>query len=175
MLARTASWKKLRQVVLQVGREQILDRRTNQIDDGAQVPGLVFLGPLQLLQGCLDGAAVRMPEDHHESRSELFGGELDAADLRRGDDVAGDADHEQIAEPLIEDDFHGHARIGTAKNDRERLLARGEFDAAGAARQRVAAAHVLDESPIAVEEQSERVSGGDHRFRRFSVGAAWRD
>ncbi len=50
--------------------------------------------------------------------------ELDAADLRRGDDVSGNTDDKQITKALIEDDLRWHPRIGTSENDVERLLAR---------------------------------------------------
>jgi hypothetical protein len=46
--------------------------------------------------------------NHHQSRAEPSRGELDAADLRRRDDVPGDTDHEQVAEALIEDDLGWH-------------------------------------------------------------------
>ena len=78
--------------------------------------------PLQLFERGQDRAALRVPEHDDQPRAEPRGGELDAADLRRRDDVAGDADDEQIAEPLIEDDLGRHARVGAAEDDRERLL-----------------------------------------------------
>ena len=52
---------------------------------------------------------MRVPHHDDESCAESRGGELDTADLRRRDHVAGDADDEQIAEPLIEHDFRRHA------------------------------------------------------------------
>ena len=64
-----------------------------------------------------------MAEHHHQARAEGLGGELDAADLGGRDDVAGDADDEQVAESLIEDQLRGHARIGAAEDDGEGLLA----------------------------------------------------
>ena len=79
---------------------------------------------LQLFQRREDGAALRVSEHDDEPRAEPRRRELDAAHLRRCDDVAGNADHEQIAETLIEDDFGRHARIGTAEDDRERHLIR---------------------------------------------------
>ena len=57
---------------------------------------------LQLLERRQDGAALRVPEDDDQPRAESLGGELDAADLRRRDDVAGDADDEQVAQALVE-------------------------------------------------------------------------
>jgi hypothetical protein len=85
-----------------------------------------------------------------EPRAEALGGELDAPDLRGGDDVAGDADDEQLAEPLIEDDLGGHAGIGAAEDDRERLLDLGQLGAAVAVEQRIGAADVRDEAAVAV-------------------------
>ena len=63
-----------------------------------------------------------MADHHHQARAEALGGELDAAHLRRRDDVAGDADDEEIAEALIEDDLGGHARVRAAEDDGEGLL-----------------------------------------------------
>jgi hypothetical protein len=56
-----------------------------------------------------------------QARPEARGGELDAADARGRDDVACDADDEQVAQPLIEDDLGGHARESAPQDDRERL------------------------------------------------------
>ena len=70
-----------------------------------------------------DGTAQGVAEHDHETRPELLGGELDAPDLRRGDDIARDADHEEVADSLVEDVFDGHARVRAAEHDGERLLA----------------------------------------------------
>ena len=43
-----------------------------------------------------------MPEHHHKSRAIARGGEFHAGHLRGGDDIAGHADDEQIAQALIE-------------------------------------------------------------------------
>ena len=59
------------------------------------------------------------PEHDDEARAEALGRELDAADLRRCDDVARDADDEQVAESLVEHDLDGHARVGAAEDDRD--------------------------------------------------------
>ena len=93
---------------------------------------------MQLLERREDRAALRVPEHHDEPRAEALGGELDAADLRRRDDVAGDADHEQVAEALVEDDLGGHARVRAAEDDGERLLPGGELDPARGVRERCA-------------------------------------
>ena len=96
-----------------------------------------------------------MAEHDDEPRVELLGRELDAADLRRRDDVAGDADDEQVAEPLIEDDLGRHARVGAAEHDRERLLPLGELVAPRGADLRAALA-IGHEPPIAVTQPRER-------------------
>ena len=107
---------------------------------------------LQLLERGEDRAALRVAEHDDEARAEALRGELDAADLRRRDDVAGDADDEQVAEPLVEDDLGRHARVGAAEDDRERLLAGGELCAARFACQRIVAADVGDEPAVAVSK-----------------------
>src|SRR6516225_4020460 len=63
-----------------------------------------------------------MAEYHHEAHAEGRSRELDAADLRWRDDVAGHADDEQVAESLVEDDLGGHARVRAAEHDGERFL-----------------------------------------------------
>ena len=42
-------------------------------------------------------------------------------------DVAGDADHEDVAESLIVDELDRHARVGAAEQGSERLLLRSEL------------------------------------------------
>jgi hypothetical protein len=44
-------------------------------------------------------------QHHNERRAEALRGELNTADLRGCDDVSGNADDEQIAQPLVEDDL----------------------------------------------------------------------
>ena len=104
-----------------------------------------------------------MAEHDDEPRPVPLGRELDAADLRRRDDIAGDADDEQIAEPLVEHDFRRHARVGTAKDDGERFLARGDLCAARFARQRIVAADVGDETTVAVSKALQGFGRWNHR------------
>ena len=137
MLARTACWTSASVVVPQLGRQQRLHRRAHAVDDRAQVARLVVRRPRELLERRQDRAALRVAEHDHEPRAEPLGGELDAADLRRRDDVAGDADHEQVAQALVEDDLRRHARVRAAEDDGERLLACGQLAAARLARRGV--------------------------------------
>ena len=99
-----------------------------------------------------DGAAAGVTQHDHQTRSKLLGGEFNAADLGRRDDVAGDANHEQIAEALVEDDFHGHARIGTTQNGGKGLLAGREVEPAHAAGDRIAVARIGDEALISLAQ-----------------------
>jgi hypothetical protein len=48
--------------------------------------------------------------------------ELDTADLRRSDDVAGDTDNEKVAEALVEDELGRDPGIRTSQHDGEWLL-----------------------------------------------------
>ncbi len=148
-------------------REQVLHRRPHAVDDRAQVLRLGGRLAGQLLERRDDRAALRVAEHHDEPRAEPRGRELDAADLRRRDDVARDADHEQVAEALIEYELRGHARVRAAQDDRERLLTRDELRAALLIR-RSGRRPIRDEPAIAVAQPRERFCGGDHRGRTLA-------
>src|SRR3981081_3390620 len=105
-----------------------------------QIAKLILDRSLQLLQSRFNGAALSVSQHDHQASTELLGGELDTADQGRSDDVAGDTNDEQITQALIEDDFDGHPRIGTAEYGRERLLTRSQFETPGPARNGVAIA-----------------------------------
>ena len=122
MFARTAAFTSASRSCLELGREQPLERRTHAVDDRLEVAGLALRRLPELLQGGEDRAALGMAEHHHQPRAEARRRELDAADLRRGHDVAGHADDEQVAEALVEHDLRRHARVRAAKHDGERLL-----------------------------------------------------
>ena len=143
-----------RGIVRQWRVEQRLDRRPDAIDDGAQIRGLVALRLAQLLQRCGYGTALRMSHDDGQPRFEALGRELDAAHLRRRDDIARDADDEQVAKTLAEDELGWNARIGTAKYDGERLLPR-----AGTASRRCPVFH---EAPIPLPQARQRFLTRDH-------------
>jgi hypothetical protein len=74
------------------------------------------------VQGGRDGPAAGVAEHDHQARAELRGRELDRPDHRRGHDVAGDADDEEIAEALVEQDLDRCARIRAAQHDGEGTL-----------------------------------------------------
>ena len=63
-----------------------------------------------------------MTQHDDEPRAELLRGELDAADLRRRDDVTGDANDKQVSQTLVEHDFGGNPGIGAPKHDGKRRL-----------------------------------------------------
>src|ERR1051325_3174335 len=102
---------------------------------------------------------------------EALGGELDAADLRGSDDIAGDADHEQVAEPLVEDDLRRDPRIGAAEHDRERLLAVRELGAPRLAQECLDAAHVGHEAEVSFAQTVECFARRDHGSHRWDPGA----
>ena len=96
-----------------------------------------------------------MPQHHDESRAEPLGGELDAADLRRGDDVAGDTDDKKVTKALIEDVLRRHPRIGASENDGERLLTRRQLATASLAGESVALTSVGHESMVSLTQAFE--------------------
>jgi len=82
-----------------------------------QVSRILPLPAPDVLLHAFDGSAITYRvrfwisdyEHDDETRAEPFGSELDAADLRRRHDVARNAYDEQIADPLVENDFRGNA------------------------------------------------------------------
>ena len=78
---------------------------------------------LHVVDRALDGATARVPEDDDELRTHLDG-VFEAAELVVVHDVAGDAHAEHVADPLIEDDLDGRARVHAAEHRRERELSR---------------------------------------------------
>ena len=137
MLARTARCSRASSFGRDAAFEQGFDRGADAVDDGAKVWGVAFGGTAEFFQGREDGAAAGVAEDHHELGAESLGRELDAADLGGGHDVAGHPDHEEVAEALVEDDLGGHPRVGTAEDDRERVVRVHEFLAAGLVDERI--------------------------------------
>ena len=112
-------------------------------------------GRCKFLQGRQNRPALGVSQHHDQPRAEPRRGELDAADLRRGDDVSGNTDDKQVAEALIEDDLRGHPRIGTSENDGERLLTCRHSRAARLARECAAAANVRREATVSLAKAFE--------------------
>ena len=104
-----------------------------------------------------------MTEHDDKGGAESLGCELDAADLRRGDDVAGNAYDEQIAQTLIEDDLGRDPRIGAAENDGEWRLAGRQLVSSRLAGEHVHAADARDEALVAFPEPIECLSSRNHR------------
>src|SRR5262249_22215908 len=99
-----------------------------------------------------------MAEYHHEARAEGRSRELDTADLRGRDDIAGHADDEEVAEPLVEYDLRRHACIRAAEHDGERLLYGGggqltARDARGAPLELALEPKLADEAPVAFAQR----------------------
>ena len=79
-------------------------------------------GTLKAFQGSEDGTATGVTEDDNKASVKPGSRELDAADLRGSDDVAGDTDNEEVAEAPVKDEFGWDPRIGASQNDGEWLL-----------------------------------------------------
>lgn len=76
---------------------------------------------------CGDSATFGVAENDDQVGVKVFDGVFDTADSLVGDDVAGDADDEEIADALIEEEFGGNPGIGTTEDDGERVLTFGDF------------------------------------------------
>ena len=119
-----------------------------------------------------------MTEHHDQASLEAGCRKFHTADLGWSDDVARDADDEQIAEPLVEDDLCRHTRIGTPEDDRERLLSRRQRLAAGAAHSGLLAAYLGDETTVAFAQPLQCFVCRDHRLlggmsRIAAANRAW--
>ena len=90
-------------------------------------------------------------------------GELDAANLRGSNDVAGDADDKQVAQTLIEDHLCRDSRIGTPEDDGELLLTCRQLAAARLAPEYVAAPSARNEVTVSFSQAFERFASCDHR------------
>jgi hypothetical protein len=71
-----------------------------------------------------DSSATLVPQHDEEGRPEVGARILDAPQHLGRHDVAGHADDEEVAEPLIEQELRWNARIAAPEDRRERLLAR---------------------------------------------------
>jgi hypothetical protein len=110
-------------VVGEGGIEKGLERWTYSLDDGAQVSRVLKRrGTLKTFKGSEDGTASGVAEDDNKTSVKPGSRELDAADLRGSDDVAGDTDNEEVAEALVEDELGWDPRIGASQDDGEWLL-----------------------------------------------------
>jgi len=105
---------------------------------------------------------LRVAKDDNQARAIPSGGEFDAADLRRSDDVACDANDEEVPQTLIEHDLRRDARIRTSEDDRERLLPGGKLDAPGVTHESVGAAHVRREPQISLSQTLECLTCWNH-------------
>jgi hypothetical protein len=108
-----------------------------------------------------------MPQDHDELRSVPLGCKFNTADVRWGDDIAGHADDEQIAEPLIEDDLCRNARIRASEYDGKWILTRHELGASSVARRCISALDIRCEVTIPLSQAFECVKRGNHRRNVF--------
>ena len=91
--------------------------RPDDLDEVADGPGQSIIG-VDVSHGGLDRAAGLVAQHHDEPGAQLGDGELDAPldeGARSADHVPRHADHEQVADALIEDQLGRHPRVGTAR------------------------------------------------------------
>ena len=96
--------------------------------------------PVERVDGRRDGAAGLVAHHDNQRRVQVADRVLEAPEHVRADDVAGHADHEQVAKPLVEDELGGHSRVAARQNRRKRLLTGLQVLAPGSRFMRVAAA-----------------------------------
>jgi len=139
-------------IVAKFRLQQNIDGRTYSIDNRAQIRRLIFSRLLEFLQCRQDGAAVRMSHDDYKPRVIKRRGVFDAAYLRWRDDVAGDANYEQVAKTAVEYYFRGNSCVRTAEYYRERILILGQLRTPLTTDERTTTSHARHEFLIATLE-----------------------
>ena len=129
------------------------DRRLESQQQRALVRRQVLAGRVFGRGG--DRGALGVAHDHQQRGAELAGGVLDRRQRRVTQRVAGQADHEQFAEPLVEHVLGHGARVVAAQHDRQRLLAVHQLFAALAAEVGGGLA-VAEEAAVAGLQQAQR-------------------
>jgi hypothetical protein len=155
MLARTACWSSA-SGSSRSGVASSADRGTDPADDRPQVARSLIDRLLQHLERGRHRSTLGVAEDDDQPGAESRSGELHAVDLRGGDDIARDADDEQVAESLIEDQLRWDSRIGAAKDNRERLLPGCQRQPPRPVRAGVAVARFRYEPAISLAQPRER-------------------
>src|SRR3954471_12564277 len=103
-----------------------------------------------------------MSDNQNQARVVSLGREFNASNLRSRDDVACHANNEQVAEPLIENQFGRNSRVGAAEYDCKRRLSFGDFGASRLASVCTIALHFIDETRVAGAEPCQGISGWNH-------------
>jgi hypothetical protein len=103
-----------------------------------------------------------MAQHHNERCAEPFCGKFDAADLRGRDDVSSDADDEEIAQALVENDLCWYARVGASENDGERFLAVCELTPPRLSDECRTATNLRHESTVSFAQAFERLGSWNH-------------
>jgi hypothetical protein len=99
-------------------------------------------------------------ENDNETSSEPPSRKFNASYTRRGDDIPSEADHEQIAEALIKDDFGRDTSVGATEHDGKGLLTH-EFVTPSEPQGR-ACRSIRCEAAVAFPESLQRVTCGEH-------------
>src|SRR5262249_55521211 len=115
--------------------EKILrDGRGRAIEDFLDRPGELFHAGSQAVRESQRGAhvlehGVARPaaggdKAAHEAGPEPLDRGLDGPHAHRRNDVSGAAEHEEVSQPLAENELRGNPRVRAAEHDRDRLLSR---------------------------------------------------
>lgn len=115
-----------------------------------------------MVDGGLDGTALAVSEDEDQLDIEVIDPVFDAGGDVGVGDVAGDADDEEVAEALVEEEFRRHAGVGAAEDDGEGVL--GGFEGGAPVAGFVGVLQLTgDEAAVAVFESLEGIEGSDGR------------
>ncbi len=111
------------------------------------------------LQGCVDRATTAMPQDHDEWRPQDSVGKLQAADhvvTGQAHRVPRHPHHEQVSQPLVEEDLDGHPAIRAGQDGGEGVLSGSHPQSPRGATAATAGLLLLDEPDVALHQGLQR-------------------
>ena len=115
-------------------------------------------------QGSFDGTATVVTDNNDETGAEMVHCVFDAAETVVIDQVARGADHEKVADVVIEDEFRRGARVGAGDDDGKGALRLRGFGSFGGVR--FALRHLMGgETGVALFKVREGGIGTDRRGR----------
>ena len=122
-----------------------------------------------LVAGPEDGPAFGVAEDEDDFGADDFCGKFHRSDDVFVEHVARDADAENVAQTLVEDEFCRGPRVDAAQNGGKRVLRFARF--VDLMQQIAVDFEVVDEPIVAVAQQLERIGWADFVLQFFCEGA----
>lgn len=152
--------------------ENRLYGRPHPVHDCPQVWRTMCMPERELIERRYDRATIRVPEHNDKPGPKLAGGKFDAANLRRGDDVTGDTDDEEVAKTLVEHQLDWNPGVGAGENNGERRLFSTHARLVSPMSYRSCVNVTRDKAAIAITQYEEGIFSGFHECQ-YLVRTLW--